>query len=276
MRPKLSLLLALSLSCTLWAAPDALAIEDGMYLSLGIGYASVSGTRGQDITFDDRTGCAPAGSKFLWLEEPNQCFTAGLRARLVGKSVDDYLHEVVRTEFGQGIGTQLRLGWNIKGYVSPELALLAHGSTAGNEGAALPSLRARIHPAEFFIPHDKRDWDASVFLGGGLAIGGYAHPEDYKAAENDDGKGWTGWNFSFGASFNYALAEVFSLGLDLNAVQVGYVTWIVSWDDNVHSLTKKTPSTWVISPTLQMTFHLGDGEPKKKPNRFDHVDDSLE
>ena len=280
MRPSIPLIALGSLVISGLATSHAHAIEDGMYISLGLGYASVSGTRGQDINFDDRGICAGQPGKYLWTEPQGNgaiCWTSGARASLLpGITEAEYLNEALRTEFGQGIAPTLRLGWNIKGYVSPELALFAHGNTSGTEGAALPSLRVRLHPAEFFIHHDKRDWDASLFAGGGMAIGGYAHPEAFKATDDDDGKGWSGWNFSFGASFNYAVAEVFSLGLDLNFIKAGYVTWIVSWNDNLQSLTTETPSTWVVSPTLQMTFHLGDAEEPPKPNPFDHISDDAQ
>ncbi|MEC9072530.1 MAG: hypothetical protein VX938_09140 [Myxococcota bacterium] len=253
------------------ASPQASAIEDGMYLSLGLGYASVSGARGKEIEFDNLGPCPDSGH-FLWFDaDKSACWTGEGRAGFM--STDEYLNEVLKTDFGSGLGLQLRMGWNIKGYVSPELALYAHGNTLFSEGGGHPSLRARLHPAEFWIHHDDRDWDASVFFGGGFSMGGYSHPEEFKRGDDDDGKGWSGWHMVFGATFDYAVHDVLSFALDLNVMKVGYVTWIVNWNDNIHSLTKETPSTWVVAPTLMMKFHLGDGEEPPKPNLWDHKDD---
>lgn len=266
------LVLSTTLSVVAALSPSASAIEDGMYLSLGLGYASVSGARGDEIVFDNRGPCDPGNQHFLWYDsKKNACWTA--EGRSGSMSTEEYLNEILKTDFGSGLGLQYRMGWNIKGYVSPELALYVHGKTSGTEGGAHPSFRARIHPAEFWIHHDKRDWDASLFFGGGFSIGGYSHPEAFKRGEDDDGKGWTGWHMVFGGTFDYALHDVFSLALDLNVMKVGYVSWMVNYDDNIHSLTKETPSTWVVAPTLMMKFHLGDAEEPPKPNLWDHKED---
>jgi len=74
----------------LGAAPQASAIEDGMYLSLGMGYASVSGSRGDEIVFDN-VGPCPDSGHFLWFDaDKNACWTAEGRAGSM--STDEYLN----------------------------------------------------------------------------------------------------------------------------------------------------------------------------------------
>ncbi len=230
------------------AAPAAHATPDGFYFSLGVGGAlTLSGERG--VTMKVPTACGGSAATqrpFLWYEPgDHQCIFA---------PSDEYHQEVARTDWGSGMGFQLRLGYNILGHASVEATVSGQGNPDGSEGAGHVSFQARWSFAELIKPHEERDWDADVFFGGGYSIGGY-HP-DPAIQGNDDGKGWDGYNFTVGGAFRYAVAKRITLDLDLKVILPGYTTFIANFDKNYEATPAETPSTVVFSPTLGVTFFL--------------------
>jgi hypothetical protein len=243
------------------ASPEAVAIHgksleihwrDGFYFGLGLGYASVSGTRGVPIENHEVCPEFRGNAPFLWAEPVGggvQCIYAGGNGATV--SPEEQFAEVVRTDFGSGLAFELRFGWNVLGYASPELSVSGHGGLEGKEGMAHVTGRLRIHPIQFWIPMEERPYDATVYGGFGLpSFGGY-HPDEFIQG-NDDGKGWQGIHYDTGLSFHWMVARVVSLGLDVRFLFPRYLTWIVNFDDDVQSLPKETPSTTVVLTTLQL------------------------
>ncbi len=239
---------ALALAVTaLLAAPAAHAVPDGFYFSLGLGGGlTLSGEQGVTMKVPSACGGGGVPRPFLWYEPADhQCVFA----------LSDAQHkEVARTDWGSGLGFQLRIGYNILGHASVEATVSGQGNPDGSEGAGHVSFQARWGFAELITPHEARDWDADVFFGGGYSIGGY-HP-DPAVQGNDDGKGWDGYNFTFGGAFRYAVAKRITLDLDLKFILPGYTTFIANFDKGYEATPAQTPSTLVFSPTLGVTFFL--------------------
>lgn len=238
------------------ASDAAAAYPDGFYISIGLGYAHVLGERGVD--YQVPSTCNRAGGygddHFLWLEDGWECWTVSAFSGASGKDDIDVAHgEMARTDFGSGLGIQLTLGYNILGYVSPELSILGNGEDSLGDGAAHIGFVVRYHLVEHFITHTERDWDANVFFGVGYSIGGY-HPDE-QIQNADDGKGWEGYNFTFGAGFDYAVLDFLSVGLDMHFVMPRWQSWIVNFDNGVRSTPTETPLTVIIAPLVHVKFH---------------------
>ncbi len=212
-----SLPVAAAAGALLTSAPEARATPgDGGYVALGLGYAIASGDAGQ--TF----GSSPFSNIAS------------------GSAVYD---EVVNTDFGDGLGFELRFGWRI-GAFAPEIGLVGHGSTKFDEGAGYPMFSLRVHPLRFVDALDI-PFDFNVFAGAGYAIGGYHH------TFGDDDKGWEGWAWSAGAGATWELSPGFSVGLDLRAILPQYDTFLVDWDDDLTAKPTETATATVLIPSLQ-------------------------
>lgn len=228
---------------------------DGFYLSVGLGYAHVIGERG--LAFQQQSCLYTVGSgDHLWREDGRECWTDSGWANTYspsGVTADQVHSELARTDFGSGMGFELTLGYNILGYVSPEISIVGNGDPAVEDGAAHIGFVVRYHPTQHFIDHDDRDWDANVFFGAGYSIGGY-HP-DQAIQGTDDGKGWEGYHFTLGAGFDYAVAEFLSVGLDMHFILPRWESWIVNFDNDVRSKPVDTPMTLIVAPLVHAKFH---------------------
>lgn len=188
-----------------------------------------------------------------------------------GSTYEDHVaaryDEIVRSDAGSGIALQLRFGYTILGYASVELSLAGNGSPSFTDGTVYADFQARYHVVEHFIHHDDRDWDVNLLLGVGWAIAGYkprysesAHGGTPGLELNHDpafeGKGWEGWNLSFGAEFSYAVTPLISLGLDFRVVAPFWSLWIANRTEQYQATPASTPSTFIIAPTAQVKFHL--------------------
>ncbi len=266
----IGLLAALVLGTPLATAGSAHAIhtkpleihfKDGFYFGLGVGYAAVSGTRGVPMETYELCSDSADGGAFMWVElegAKNEC-VYGSPVSAFGNNVtaEQRFGEVVRTDVGSGLGLELRFGWNILGYVSPELSITGHGAVsgpeAGREGMVNLTGQLRIHPIQFWIPMAERPYDATAYIGFGLpSFAGY-HPDD---VEHDEGKGWSGINYTGGASFHWMVSKVVSLGLDVKLIFPRYLDWIVNFDNNWRSIPTETPGTTVVLTSFQLMLHL--------------------
>ena len=245
--------LALALS----TAPEARAeYPDGFYISLGLGYAHVLGERA--IEYEVPSRCSAFADTqlgaYLWLEDTYECWTVG---GFIGSFNEDTINEahaeMARTDFGSGMGIQITLGYNILGYVSPEISIFGHGGASLDDGAVHVGMNVRYHFIQHIIENTERDWDVNVFFGAGYSIGGYHPDEDLQTT--DDGKGWEGYNFTFGAGFDYAVLDFLSVGLDMHFVMPRWQSWIVNFDNGVRSTPIETPMTLVIAPLVHAKFH---------------------
>ena len=237
MRSRLSLTIALATVASLVALP-ASAIPSGVYFTLGIGGATVSGERGVLLKSPSQA-------------DDNEGYIRGLRA--IRTNATDNYSERVRSDFGSGFGFQLRLGYTIKGYVSLEAAFSGHGNPgAQSSGIGHVSFQARYHFVNHITPFDKRAWDVDAFLGVGYSVGGY-HPDP---AVDDDAKAWRGWNITTGFAFRYQVGKRVSLGVDAKFVLPQFTTWVANWSKDHITDPEATPSTVVFIPTFEIVFHL--------------------
>ena len=189
---------------------------EGGYFAFGLGYAAVSGDRGVPLAPRPNTVLVVAPGEY---------------------------DEVVRTDFGAGLGFEVRFGWRF-GPIAPELTFFGHGAFDFENGAGYPGLKVRFHPLMLVDSLADSKLDGSVYLGAGYVIGGYTPEGD------DDGKGWEGWFLSFGLGGTYELSHRVHLGLDLKFVLPRYSSWIFDRDDDITFEPEETPSTLVIAPSL--------------------------
>jgi hypothetical protein len=189
--------LAITIGLIVGSSPGALAVEDGFYVAVGLGGATVSGVDG--VRFDTRGACAEEdGGPFLWAQADDEGGLRCVYARddpAVGltSAPEDIHRALATTRFGSGLAGQLRLGWNVRGHVSFELVAAAHGKPSGAAGALHVGAQIRWHPAELAIDHDERAWDLSLFYGTGYSLGTY-HPAErlQREVQPDDPRGLQG------------------------------------------------------------------------------------
>lgn len=247
-----SLLLALA-STDAMAEKNRAQIKDGFYISLGVGAASVDGTRGVEMDFTDGCENALGGDDiFLWVE------TNGFSALCVGapgssanKRTENF-GEIVRTDYGSGVAAQLRMGYTINGLITPEFMLTGNGPMGSfDDGMGHVGMRLRYHPAQHWKPGEDRMWDVGLYYGYGFSIGGYNHDD---IAGLDTGKGWIGAFHTTGLTAEYAATDVVAYGVDLGWIMPQYTGWIVNWSDDVVSAPKEPPPTTVFAPIVYLSF----------------------
>jgi len=168
------------------------------------------------------------------------------------------------TEFGSGMATGIRLGYNVMGYGGLEFNLLAHGNwkSAGAtwEGLGHVGVLARISPIQFLTlaknPKLKalknRDWDVKVFAGfAPYVVGGYH-------LDADQGRGWEGYSVQWGLGGEYYVVPTVSFGLDLRFLHSSFDTFLQDWSPREAFPLESNEKALVIAPMFTMTFHLFD------------------
>lgn len=227
---------------------------DGFYFSLGVGGAIATGDQGVGI--ESRGGCPDAGPQgaplFFFDVDSFNCVYVDPPA---GEDFESTLKDLRRTDIASGMHLQIRIGYNILGYVSPEIVLSGNGGFDLDEGMANVGFQLRLHWAMLALPLEEREWDGDLYYGVGYTIAGY-HPEPRNQGGEDEGKGWEGVFHAFGTSFSYMVGKRVSVGLDLRFVLPQYVTWIVNFDKGFRHFPDETPSTLVFAPTILFNFHL--------------------
>ena len=269
-----------ALTLAVMMTTSAHAYDDGLYFSFGFGYANEFGERGistQSGTCAVGQGFGASSVPFLWPEGGACIYLPGpndLAGELTEEDAIQARHEeIVRADSGDMIAIQLRFGYNILGYASLEVDLSGAGSTSITDGMAHVGFQGRLHPAQFFIPHDDRDWDVSLFVGGGYSIAGYkpiydsaVHGGDPDSPELNrnavfDSKGWTGAHIGFGAGFDYQFSDSGSVGLDLKFIRPLYSMWIANFEEPYEAPPIETPDAWVVTPTVRLTWQIWSPEP---------------
>ena len=220
------LLVALVTASVIAIAGSAHALPDGGYIAIGFGGAVASGDHGVPLK--------PSSTAQITVQPGNPIYD-----------------EIVRTDFGSGLGAELRFGYLIAKLIAPEVSACGHGATSFDDGAGFVSFALRYHFVQHFMDLAERPWDLDVYFGGGYAIGGY-HPAKF----DTKGKGWEGWELETGVDFEYQLGERVGLALDVKFVLPQYGTYIWNYDDKIRFDAQSTPSTLVVMPTLQVIFHL--------------------
>lgn len=252
------------------------AVEDGFYVALGVGGATVSGTEG--VRFDTRGACPEDdGGPYLWAQADAQgalrCVYAADNPGVGGESApEDIFRSMATTRFGSGLATQLRIGWNIRGHISLELVAMVHGKPSRAEGLLHVGAQARWHPAELALDHDERRWDVSLFYGAGYSLGTYAPDptlqREVQPQTPNAHKGFEGLYHSAGLGLLYQLTPHVAVGLDFRFIFPRYLSWIVDRGETIRSLPLQTPRTVILAPTLELIFHIGPTKERQDPREY--------
>lgn len=150
-----------------------------------------------------------------------------------------------------GFALRLAASYTIRGYASIEAGITGHGWNLGGGGlggSGHVSLVAHLHPLQFFLP--ERDYDASVFLGGGYSILGGGQPND------DNSRGLDGGTLEFGLTGRYFLTPWFSLGAELRFSVPFFNRWFVDWGDDIEFDLKSSPKAFFTALLVSFGFHF--------------------
>lgn len=155
-------------------------------------------------------------------------------------------------ELADGLAVRFAMAYNIMGVASVELGMTGHGWNLGGGdaigGSGHASLSAHFHPFELFMP--ERDFDATVFLGGGYAILGGGHDDDTLD------RGLDGGLLEVGLTGRYFFASWFSLGAELRFGFPFFTRWHVDWEDGENYGLKDNPDAMFIGLLVTTSFHF--------------------
>jgi len=155
-------------------------------------------------------------------------------------------------ELADGLGVRFAMAYNILGYASVELGMTGHGWNLGKldaiGGSGHATLTAHFHPLELFLP--ERDFDATVFLGGGYAILGGGHEDDALS------RGLDGGLLELGLTGRYFFAPWFSLGAELRLGFPFFSRWHVDWEDGEDYALKDNPKAMFTGLLVTTSFHF--------------------
>ncbi len=215
-------------------APADLLARGGLYFGLDLGGATVSGESNISLN---------AG--------PDVVIPAGHASQ-------------TWTEFGSGLATGIRFGYNVMGYGGVEFNLLAHGNwkSAGGtwEGIGHVGVLARISPIQFMAlannPKLKalkdRTWDVTLFAGfAPYVVSGYH-------INADVGRGWEGMSVEWGLGAEYYVIPTVSVGADLRFLHTSYDTFLQDWSPREAFPLDSNEKALVVAPMATITFHLFD------------------
>ena len=203
--------------------------KEGVYLGLGLGGGLVSGE--DSIELKPKTGIVVG---------------AGCTSN----------PECISTNFAEGFGGIIRLGYNILGMVAVEAAIASHASDIGDkESSWMAHAHGNlvIHPIGIYeFSEGTRElelWDPYLFIGGGYTGGGYY-------ALGDD-KGWQGPSLQTGGGINFHLVWPISIGLDFRVIVPYFETWVWNRSKDQVLSPEKTASPIIFLPTATFTAHFG-------------------
>ena len=160
-------------------------------------------------------------------------------------------YSLLTDELSDGLAVRFSLAYNIKGYASVELGITGHGwnlddsVTLGGSGSV--ALVAHLHPLEFFLPD--RNFDATVFLGGGYVIVGGGHDTDHS-------RGLDGGALECGFTGEYYFTNWFSLGAQVRFAVPFFSRWFVDWKHDVDYSLDSSPSALFTALLVTSTFHF--------------------
>ncbi len=175
-------------------------------------------------------------------------------------SLNSSLREIQRNDgrrltetLDDGLAIRFGMAYNIKGYASIEMGITGHGwNLSGDDigGSGHVSVVAHLHPLQFWLP--ERDYDATVFLGGGYSIIGGGH------SDGNFNRGMDGGELECGLTGSYYVTPWFSVGVQLRFSVPFYNRWVVDWGDEDYSLSS-SPSALFTSILATTTFHFQAG-----------------
>lgn len=159
---------------------------------------------------------------------------------------------LLTNELADGLGVRFAMAYNILGYASVELGMTGHGwnlldlPAIGGSGHA--TLAAHFHPLELFMP--ERNFDATVYLGGGYVILGGGHEDDALS------RGLDGGLLELGLTGRYFFVPWFSLGAELRFGFPFFSRWHVDWEDGEDYALKDKPEAMFIGLLVTTSFHF--------------------
>ncbi len=220
---------------------DDTANFQGLFLKLGLGYGTVSGTDGPTIPEITCTNCSAIPGLAMF----RTSYSVGYA-------------QAVTTNKGSGLATGLELGYNVLGYGSIALDLAWQGSPFGastdNAGVGLGGGTIGFHPLRF-VKKGKFPLDLRIY--GGLTYGVSYYYENAMQVDAK-GKAWTGTAPLWGLAAEYMFKRrgIFALGVDVRNVMPGYTKWYYNYDNDQTSKLDSAQSTnnWVFK--LMFCWHF--------------------
>jgi len=169
--------------------------------------------------------------------------------------------DCITTEYAEGLGNLLRMGYNIKGIFALESSILAHGFTGKHfEAQGHVLFSGVIHPIGIANVIETTDgaeiapemifWDPYLLAGGGLSWG------MYQANIDDDDKGWTASDFQWGLGVNMHFSRMVSAGIDMRWTYAFYDSWLFNYDDDITGTPTSDPVGLTFSPMATLTLHV--------------------
>ena len=170
---------------------------------------------------------------------------------------DDELSDdsgLLSSAVSSGVAMRFAMMYTIMGYASVELGLTTQGWNlfgGGIGGSGHASGCAHFHPLHLWLP--RRDYDATLFLGGGYSFVGGGQ------SDNDDARALSGPAAETGLTARYYLAKWFAMGADFRVTIPFYDIWYADWTDETYDL-GLAPDSYFYSALLVMTFQFVPGE----------------
>jgi len=154
-----------------------------------------------------------------------------------------------------GLGFRFAMAYNIRGYASVEIGITGHGWNLSDSdalgGSGHVALTAHFHPFELFMP--ERDFDVSVFLGGGYSIVGGGQAGDNLSRALDGGA------LECGLAGRWFFTNWFSLGAELRLSVPFFARWTVDWEDGEHYGLDASPQAVFLGILVTTGFHFQAG-----------------
>ncbi len=224
------LLVALGVALT----PTAFA-KDGFYIGFNFGGGITSGDT--NIPMKDKT------------LDPDQAFSNTA--------------ELFRTDAGTGFSGELRIGYNILGFVAIEADLggsfenLSDNDKFGTNFGVFGLVR--FFPAQLFEEVADRWWDPYVFVGGG------AHAVVYKPdARIDGGKmtnkaraWWPSAAVKYGVGCDFYPIDFMSLGLDFAFTNGFHDEFVIDFEDDITANAASDAGSLNVQISASLLFHFG-------------------
>jgi len=222
---------------------------EGFILGFDVGYGTAGGEDGPLIPVASSPGVDTSSVQYKMAND------AWKQQR-----IDDRTHydQGVTTSKGGGLSVALRIGYNIKGFVSLWADMSGHmspGSGVDLAGGGTVAAMLGLHPVSWFVP--EAPYDVKLYGGYGFFdILGYKEAVFQQEAK---GKAWTGSALPFGVAFAYKFDRLsaFAMGLDLRFVRASYDKWIYNNDKDLASRMDDDPvKTLRFEPRLTFGWNL--------------------
>lgn len=171
----------------------------------------------------------------------------------IPSSGDDPNYDILTTDLSGGAAGLLRIGYNIKGYVAPELQIggQAKGTVDTDEWSAQAHVGVRLYPMWHWqdrVPEQLRPFEPSLTIAYGATWLGYraqalSNPDE-RAPDHVGFSSDGSWRFGLGSE--YFVSDSFKVGFDYNYVTANFGTFIFNSSDNI---------TFTADPPAEIGIH---------------------